>query len=110
MVKIIQTVYPNGYSNDKKPVLSEMLFEDVQAAWESLLEIFLAYNKVYASDYYDMKGLFNCASISYDDDDVMDDPYINMFNPPKECPKLIFPIVAYIDNACYCAEWKLISE
>ena len=59
MVKIIQTVYPNGYSNDKTPVVSEMLFEDIQVAWESLLEIFFAYEKIYASDYYDKNGLIN---------------------------------------------------
>ena len=68
MVKIIQTVYPNGYSKDATPVVSEMLFEDEQTAWESLLEIFFAYEKIYASDYYDRNGLFNCSDISYYDD------------------------------------------
>lgn len=110
MIKIIQTVYPNGYSKDKTPIESEMVFEDIQAAWESLLEIFLVYNKVYASDYYDRNGLFNCSGIAYDDNYEMDDPYINMFNPPRECPELKFPIVAHLDNACYSADWKLIVE
>lgn len=110
MVKIIQTIYPNGYSKNEIPVISEMLFENTQAAWESLLEIFFAYNKVYASDYYDGNGLFNCSGISYDDNYKMDDQYINMFNLPKECPELKFPIIAHLDNAYYCADWKLISE
>ena len=110
MIKIIQTVYPNGYSNDKTPVVSEMLFEDIQVAWESLLELFFAYEKIYASDYYDKNGLFNLACISYDDNYKMNDPYIDMYNPPKECPELKFPIVAHLDGACYCADWKLINE
>ena len=110
MIKIIQTVYPNGYSKDETPVESEMIFEDIQVAWESLLEIFFAYNKVYASDYYDRNGLFNCSSITYDDNYEMDDSYIDMFNPPKECPELKFPIVAHLDNDCYNADWKLIVE